>query len=186
MCWSNSLPSPRHDYPRSLCCSRGTAKLRASKLPPKQAAEEPVGEPQPTLSAPRSGSRLSYSSPLAARYCGRVGAPEEESSSSQSNVCEENVTHPIWSPTEILLSFPRGNWLSRIPPCTHTHTHTHLEWERHIKLELYDNLEWQLSLVLITLFLLFQAIPAMLPDPGVPKIDEFKWIWESDLYFSKC
>ncbi len=60
---------------------------------------------------------------------------------------------------------------------------SHSKWEHHIKLELCDNFEWQLSLVLITLFLLFRAIPAMLPDPGEPKIDKFKWIWKRLIYF---
>lgn len=89
-----------------------------------------------------------------------------------TNVCEK-TSHTHLIPTEIL------SFSTREQPNFPSHS----EWERHIKLELCDNLERQLNLILITLFLLFRAIPAMLPDPGGPKIDKFKWIQKATYIF---
>lgn len=76
-----------HDYPRSLPLPRRDGQARGLVAPIQQA------ELQPTPFPPRDpvqGSAAPISS-----HGGRLEAPKEEPSGSQSNVCEGNVTHPI-------------------------------------------------------------------------------------------
>lgn len=182
MCWSNSLPSPCTTIPRAFAAAEGRPSS-GPLAPTVQAAEEPA-ELQPTQLHPEIRFKAQLL-PLAACYGGRRMA-KQPSGSPIRGILQftikrlwENVTHPIWSPQRsffFFFFFPTRELAQPNFP-------SHSEWERHIKLELCDNSEWQLSLVLITLFLLFRAIPAMLPGPGEPKIDKFKWIWKRLIYF---
>lgn len=155
-----------HDYPRSHCCCRGTDKLRASCSHRTSCRGANKATPNTLY--------LEIHITVGEQQPTGEWRPHEKSFSLQSNVCE-TTSHTHLIPTEILYFSTREQAQPNFP--------SHSEWERCIKLELCDNLERQLNLVLITLFLLFRAIPAMLPDPREPKIDKFNWIQKATYIF---
>lgn len=93
MCWSNSLPSLCTSIPGASACCRGTAKLRASC------------SHQTCCGGATPDTLLKVQLlPLAVYYGGQQLStsawkpPEEKSSKSQSNVCEEKYHTLIWYP----------------------------------------------------------------------------------------
>lgn len=169
MCWSNSLPSPCTTIPGASAAAEGWTSSRPLALT-AQATEKPAA-PLDTLHP-----EIWFKAQLFPYMTQGNGGLSAEQNPHKRNPSVHNQTFvrkchtPIWSQ-------------KRSPPLTREQAQptllSHSEWE------LYDNFEWQLSLVLITSFFLFQEIPAMLPDPGVLKIDTFKWMWNL-LIFSRC